>query len=64
MLYEVDSCVNGFQDTWTPLVGKELHCEGEENVHDCYHELLLFSNGFAIDSLINLGGVSQCIQYF
>ena len=66
MLYEVDSCVHGFQDTWTPLVGEELHCEGEENIHDCYH---LFCNTFAIDSLaflmsfvVNLGGVSQCLS--
>ena len=39
VLYEVDSCVRGFhvyQDTWTPLVGEELHCEREENIHDHY----------------------------
>ena len=39
-VYEVDSCVQGYhvyQDTWTPLVGEELHCEREEeNIHDRY----------------------------
>ena len=39
-VYEVDSCVRGYhvyQDTWTPLVGEELHCEREEeNIHDRY----------------------------
>ena len=36
-VYEVDSCVRGYhvyQDTWTPLVGEELHCKREENIHD------------------------------
>ena len=70
VLYEVDSCVRGFyeyQDTWTPLVGEELHCEREENIHDRFAvvvkkgsarvgdvptlALTLTSNAFAIDLL-------------
>ena len=38
-VHEVDSCVRGYhvyQYTWTPLVGEELHCEREENIHDHY----------------------------
>ena len=39
-VYEVDSCIRGYhvyQDTWTPLVGEELHCKREEeNIQDRY----------------------------
>ena len=38
-VYEVDNCSRGYhvyEDTWTPLVGEELHCDREENIHNCY----------------------------
>ena len=35
VLYEVNSCICSFhvyQNTWTSLVGEELHCVREENI--------------------------------
>ena len=40
VVYEVESCIRGFhmyQDTWTPVIGEELHCAREgKNIHDHY----------------------------